>query len=152
MLDYYYYYCYSLVSFVMWQRMVFAMAVVALGLSGAIIALFVRGMHAEASAVLGFCFACTLAIVQAWMVASGIAKARTLHGDLPNACLKGAQARFGGVLLVGLCTVAGVLPMALIGASSGAPARFATVMLGGAVFSTTAALTVAPVLIVRMGE
>ena|ERR1700687_294766 len=136
----------------MWQRVVIAIGVVTLGLSGGIAALFIRGTHAEASAGLGFCFVCALAVVQAWMVASGIAKARTLHGDLRNACFRGAQAKFGGVLLVGLCAVAGVLPMALIGASSGAPARFATIMLGGAVFSTTAALTVAPVLIVRMGE
>ena len=136
----------------MWQRVVLAIGVMALGLSGGIIALFIRCMHTEATAVLGFCFVCALAIVQAWMVASGIAKERTLHGDLRNACLKGAQARFGGVLLVGLSAVVGVLPMALIGASSGAPARFATVALGGAVFSTTAALTVAPALIVWMGE
>jgi cobalt-zinc-cadmium resistance protein CzcA len=136
----------------MWQRMVFAMAVVALGLSGGIVALFVRGMHFEASAALGFCFVCALAIVQAWMVTSGIAQARRLHGDLRNACFKGAQAKCEGVLLVGLCAVVGVLPMALIGASSGLPARFATIMLGGTVFSTTAALTVVPVLIVRMGE
>jgi heavy metal efflux system protein len=136
----------------MWQRVVIVIGVVALGLSGGIAALFIRGTHAEASAGLGFCFVCALAVVQAWMVASGIAKARTLHGDLRNACLRGAQAKFGGVLLVGLCAVVGVLPMALIGASSGAPARFATIMLGGAVFSTTAALTVAPVLVVRMGE
>ena len=143
---------YLLASFVMCQRVVLTIGIVALGLSGGIIALFVRGMHAEASTVLGFCFVCALAIAQAWMVASGIAKARTLHGDLRNACLKGAQAKFGGVLLVGLCAVVGVLPMALIGASSEAPARFATVALGGAVFSTTAALTVAPALIEWMGE
>jgi Cu/Ag efflux pump CusA len=109
-------------------------------------------MHAEASAVLGFWFVSALAIAQAWMVASGIAKARRLHGDLRNECFQGAQAEFGRVLLVGLCAAVGVLPMALIGASSGTPARFATVALGGAVFSTTAALTVAPVLILRMGE
>jgi multidrug efflux pump subunit AcrB len=86
------------------------------------------------------------------MVASGIAKARTLHSDLRIACFREAQVNFRGVLVVGLCAVVGVLPMALIGASSGAPARFATVTLGGAVFSTTAALTVAPALIVWMGE
>jgi cobalt-zinc-cadmium resistance protein CzcA len=131
---------------------VLAIGVVALGLSGGIVALFVRGMHAAGSAALGFCFVCALAIVQAWMVASGIAQARRLHGDLRNACFRGAQAKCGGVLLVGLCAFVGVLPMALIGASSGAPARFATIMLGGAVFSTTAALTVVPVLIVRTGE
>ena len=143
---------YSLASFVMWQRVVLAIGGVALGLSGGIIALFVRGMHAEASAVLGFWFVSALAIAQAWMVASGIAKARGLHGDLRNECFRGAQAEFGRVLLIGLCAVVGVLPMALIGASSEAPARFATVALGGAVFSTTAALTVAPALIEWMGE
>jgi len=41
---------------------------------------------------------------------------------------------------------------ALIGASSGAPARFATVMLGGMVLSTAAALTLLPVLIARIKE
>jgi multidrug efflux pump subunit AcrB len=143
---------YSLASFVMWQRMVFAIAVVALGLGGGTIALFVRGMHAEGGAATGFCFVCVLAIVQAWMVASGITQARRLHRDARTACVRGAQAKFRGVLLVGLCAVVGVLPMAVIGASSGAEARFATVMLGGVVFSSTAALTVVPVLIVRMEE
>ena len=66
--------------------------------------------------------------------------------------LKELRRNLERVLLVGLCAVVGVLPMALIGASSGTPARFATVALGGAAFSTTAALTVAPVLILRMGE
>jgi Cu/Ag efflux pump CusA len=34
----------------------------------------------------------------------------------------------------------------------GAPGRFATVMLGGVVFSTVAALTVLPVVIARISE
>jgi predicted RND superfamily exporter protein len=42
--------------------------------------------------------------------------------------------------------------MLLIVASSGAQARFATVMLGGVVFSTIAALTALPVLISRIAE
>jgi heavy metal efflux system protein len=131
----------------MWQRMAFAITVVPLGLGGGTLALFVRGMHAERGAVTGFCFVAALAIVQAWTVASGIAKALRLYGNVRTACYRGAQAKFRPVLLVGLCAVAGVLPMALIGASSGAQARFATVMLGGVAFSTTAALTVLPVLI-----
>lgn len=136
----------------MWQCFVSSVGVVALGLSGGVGALFLRGMRTEAGTVLGFGFVCVLALVQAWMVASGISKARTLHSDLRIACFRGAQVNFRGVLVVGLCAVVGVLPMALIGANSGAPARFATVALGGAVFSTTAALTVAPALIVWMGE
>jgi multidrug efflux pump subunit AcrB len=136
----------------MWQRMAFVITVVLLGFSGGVLALFVRGMHAERGAVVGFCFVSALAVVQAWMVASEIAKARRLYGNIRNACYRGVQAKFRAVSLVGLCAIVGVLFMALIGASSGAQGRFATVMLGGAVFSTIAALTVLPVLIGRIAE
>jgi len=136
----------------MWQRTVFAITVVLLGFSGGVLALFVRGMRAERGAIAGFCFVSALAVVQAWMVASEIAKARRLCGNIRNACFRGAQAKFRDVSLVGLCAIVTVLPLALIGASSGAPGRFATVMLGGVVFSTTAALTVLPVLIARIAE
>jgi len=133
-------------EFIMWQRVAFAMTVVPLAIGGGVLALFVRGMHAERGAAVGFCFVSALAVVQAFMVASGIAKARRLHSNVRNACSRGTQAKFRCVFLIGLCAFVGVLPMALIRASSGAPAHFATVMLGGMVFSTTAALTVLPVL------
>ena len=136
----------------MWQRMAFVITVLLLGFSGGVLALFVRGMHAERGAVAGFCFVAALAIVQAWMVASEIAKARRLYGNIRNACYRGAQVKFRAVSLVGLCAIVGVLPMALIGASSGAQGRFATVMLGGMVFSTTAALTVLPALTARIAD
>ena len=136
----------------MWQRMAFVTTVVLLGFSGGVLALFVRGLHAERGAVAGFCFVSALAVVQAWMVASEIAKARRLYGNIRNACYRGAQAKFRAVSLVGLCAIVGVLPMALIGAGSAPQGRFATVMLGGAVFSTIAALTVLPVLIARIAE
>jgi multidrug efflux pump subunit AcrB len=136
----------------MWQRMAFVITVVLLGFSGGVLALFVRGMHAERGAAAGFCFVSGLAVVQAWMVASEIAKARRLYGNIRNACYRASQAKFRAVSLVGLCAVVGVLPLALIGANSGAQGRFATVMLGGVVFSTIAALTVLPVLIARIAE
>ena len=136
----------------MWQRIAFVISVVLLGFSGGILALFVRGMHAERGAVAGFGFVSTLAVVQAWMVASEIAKARRMYSNIRNACYRGAQAKFRAVSLVGLCAIVGVLPLALIGTSSGAQGRFATVMLGGVVFSTIAALTVMPVLIARIAE
>jgi HAE1 family hydrophobic/amphiphilic exporter-1 len=132
--------------------MAFVITVVLLGFSGSVLALFVRGMHAERGAVAGFCFVSALAVVQAWMVASEIAKARRLYGHIRNACYRGAQAKFRAVSLVGLCAIVGVLPLALIGADSGAQGRFATVILGGVVFSTIAALTVLPVLIARIAE
>ncbi len=136
----------------MWQRMAFVTTVVLLGFSGGMLALFVRGMHAERGAMAGFCFVSALAVVQSWMVASAIAKFRRLSGDIRNACYRGAQAKFRAVSLVGLCSIAGGLLLALIGASSGAPGRFATVMLGGVVFSTIASLTVLPVLVSRIAE
>jgi multidrug efflux pump subunit AcrB len=136
----------------MWQRMAFVVTVVLLGFSGGVLALFVRGMHAGRGAVAGFCFVSALAVVQAWLVASEIAKARRLCGNIRNACYRGAQGKFRAVSLVGLCAIVGVLPLALIGGSSGAQGRFATVMLGGVVFSTIAALTVLPVVISRIAE
>jgi cobalt-zinc-cadmium resistance protein CzcA len=140
------------VEFIMWQRMAFVITVVLLGFSGGVLALFVRGMHAEGGAVAGFCFVSALAVVQAWLVASEITRARRLCGNIRNACHRGAQAKFRPVSLVGLCAIVGILPLALIGASSGAQSRFATVMLGGVVFSTIAALTVLPVVIALIAE
>ena len=136
----------------MWQRMVFVMAVVLLGFSGGVLALFVRGMHAGHGAVAGFCVVSALAVVQAWLVASEIAKARTLCGSIRNACYRGAQTKFRSVSLIGLCAIAGVLPLAFMGANSGAPGGFATVVLGGVMLSTIAALTVLPVLVSRIAE
>jgi Cu/Ag efflux pump CusA len=135
----------------MWQRMAFATAVVLLGFSGGVLALFVRGMHAERGAMAGFCVVSVLAVVQSWMVSSAIAKAR-LSGDIRNACYRGAQAKFRAVSLIALSAIAGVRPMAFIGANSGAQGRFATDMLGGVVFSKIAALTVLPVLVSRSAE
>jgi cobalt-zinc-cadmium resistance protein CzcA len=132
--------------------MAFVMTVVLLGFSGGVLALFVRGIHVERTAVAGFCVVSALAIVQSWMVASEIAKVRRLSGDIRNACYRGAQAKCRAVSLVGLCAIAGVLPQAFTSANSGAPGRFATVMVGGVVFSTIAALTVLPVLIARIAE
>ena len=136
----------------MWQRMAFVMSVVLLGFSGGVLALFVRGMHAGRGAVAGFCFVSALAVVQAWLVASEIAKGRRLCGNIRNACYRGAEAKVRTVSLVGLCAIVGVLPLALIGESSGAQGRFATVMLGGVAFSTIVALTVLPVVISRIAE
>jgi len=123
----------------MWQRMTFVTTVVLLGFSGGAAALFVRGMHAERGAMAGFVFVSALAVVQSWMVASAIAKARRLSADIRNACYRGTQAKFRAVSLIALCAIAGVLPMAFMGEHSGAQGRIATVMLGGVVFSTIAA-------------
>jgi Cu/Ag efflux pump CusA len=99
----------------------------------------------------GFCFVSALAGVQAWLVASEIAKARTLCGNIRNARYRGAQAKFRAVSLVGLCAIVGLLSLEF-GESSGAQGRFATVMFGGVLFSTIAALTVLPLVIAQLAE
>jgi heavy metal efflux system protein len=136
----------------MLQRIASAIAVVLLAIGGGVLALFVRGMHAERGAAVGFCFVSALAIVQARLIANGIAESRRLNRNVRNACSRGAQAKFRDVFLVGLCAFVISLPAALIGSSSGAPARFATVLVGGMVLSTTAALTVVPILILWIAE
>jgi multidrug efflux pump subunit AcrB len=94
----------------MWQRMAFVITVVLLGFSGSVLAFFVRGMRAERGAVAGFCFVSALVVVQAWLVASEIAKARRLYGNIQNACCRGAQAKFRAVSLVGVCAIVGSSP------------------------------------------
>ena len=54
-------------------RMAFPVTVMPLGFSGSVFTLFVRGMPLERGAAAGFCLVAVLALVQAWMVASGIA-------------------------------------------------------------------------------
>jgi heavy metal efflux system protein len=90
--------------------MAYVITVVLLGFSGGVLALFVRGLQAEWGAASGFCFVSAVAVVQAWMVASEIVKARRLYGNIRNACYIGAQAKFRSVALVGLCAIVGVLP------------------------------------------
>ena len=82
----------------MWQRVAFAMTVVPLAIGGGVLALFLRGMRAERGAAVGFCLVCTLAVVQACLVASGIAKAHRLDSNLRSACFKGSQAKFSRCL------------------------------------------------------
>src|SRR4029077_15054105 len=108
----------------MWRRMAFVISVVLLGFSGSVLALAVRGMHAGRGAAAGFCFVSALAVVQAWLVASEIAKTRRLCGNIRNACYRGAQAKFRAVSLAGLCAIAGVLPLAFVGEPSGTQGRF----------------------------
>ena len=104
----------------MWVRMALVTTVVLLGFSGGVLALFVRGMHAGPGTIAGFCFVSALAAAQAWLVASEIARVGRRYGNIRNACFRGALAKFLAVSFVGLCAIVGVLPLALIGASSGA--------------------------------
>lgn len=72
-----------------------------LGVSGSVVALFVRGYTLKGGAVAGFCVVSALAVVQGWMVASEIGKDRRLSRDIRNACYRGVQAKLAATLILG---------------------------------------------------
>jgi Cu/Ag efflux pump CusA len=125
----------------------FVISVVLLGYGGGVLALFVRRAHAgRARQQVSVLFLRWLSCRLGWLPLklqwhAGCAATFEMHAT------EESQAKFRAVSLVGLCAIVGVLPLALIGESSGAQGRFATVMLGGVLFSTIAALTVLPVVI-----
>ena len=87
--------------------MAFVITVVLLGVSGGIIALYCSWhTRGTGGAGAGFCVVSALAIVQSWMVASEIARARRRSCNMRNARYRGAQAKFRAVSLVGLCAIA----------------------------------------------
>ena len=139
-------------EFIMWQRMAFVITVVLLGFSGGVLALLICGMHAERGAVAGFCFVSALAVGQAWIVASEIAKARRLYGNIRNACYRGAQAKFRAVSLVGLCAIVGVLPPGIDWGKFGSTRPIRHSHVRWCDVSTIAALIVLPVLIARIAK
>jgi cobalt-zinc-cadmium resistance protein CzcA len=136
----------------MWQHRVLAIAVVPLGIVGGVIALSIRGMPLTGAAAAAFCLVCGLALVQSWIVTAGIVRATRIFTDVRTACLQGAQTKFKPVFLIGVCVLVGSMPMAFIGAHSGAQAQFATVAVGGVLFSTAGALIAVPVLIAWIGR
>lgn len=136
----------------MWRHRVLAVAVVPLGVIGGVLALSVRGMHVERGAAAGFYFVWGLAIVQAWIVASGIARAGILSGDIRTACSQGAQGKFKAVLLMGVSALVSVMPMHLAEPSPGRTPSLPQSIIGGVVFSTAGALIVLPVLILWMSK
>ena len=75
----------------MFERIACAIAVVLLAIG--VLALFVRG-HDEYGAAVGFCSVSALAIVQACMIASGIADARRLNRNVRNACFEELKRNF----------------------------------------------------------
>lgn len=127
-----------------------AVAVFPLGVVGGVLSLSLRHMPVERGAAAGLCFIAGLGFAQGWIVASRIAQVRNSCTTLRSACSQGAQVRFKPVFLLGLCVLVGFLPMGVMGKPTEAPAQFATVIVGGVVFSTAGALITLPVLIAWM--
>jgi cobalt-zinc-cadmium resistance protein CzcA len=132
------------------QYRLLAVAVVPVGMVGGILALSIRHLPLDRGGAEGLCFIAGVSIVQGWTVLSGIFDAsRTLH-DLRAACSLGAKAKFKPVFLIGVCVLAGLIPMAVLGQPSQAQ-DFATAAIGGVVFSTAGALITVPAVVFWIG-
>ena len=102
-------------------------------------------------AIAGFCFVSALAVVQAWLVASEIAKARSVRQH-SKSMLSGSSGDVSRCFpRWTVCDRGGPSP-GIDWGKLGGTGRFATVILGGVVFSTIAALTLLPVVIARIFE
>jgi cobalt-zinc-cadmium resistance protein CzcA len=133
------------------QYCLLAIALVPVGMVGGILALSIRHLPVDRGGAEGLCFIAGVSIVQGWTVLSGIFDAsRTLH-DLRAACSLGAKARFKSVFLIGVGVLAGSIPMAVLGEPSQAQAHFATVAIGGVIFSTAGALITLPAVMLWIG-
>jgi cobalt-zinc-cadmium resistance protein CzcA len=136
----------------MWQPWVVALGVVPLSVVGGVLALSLRGMPLTGGAAAGLCCISGLALVQAWIVTWGMVRATKVFSNIHTACSPGAQAKFKPVFLIGLCVLVGSIPIAFMGANSGAQRPFGTVAIGGIVFSTAGALIAVPLIIAWIAD
>jgi heavy metal efflux system protein len=140
------------VRYIMLQYRLLALAVVPVGMVGGILALSIRHLPLDRGGAEGLCFIAGVSLVQGWTVLSGIFDASRTSHELHAACSLGAKAKFKPVFLIGVCVLSGSIPMAVLGEPSRAQAHFATVAIGGVIFSTAGALITLPVVIFWMGS
>ena len=114
-------------------------------LIGGIGALWVRGMHLNLSASVGFIALFGVAVLNGVVLVAYVNQLRAEGHDLDNAVREGATIRLRPVLMTALVASVGFIPMA-ISTSSGAEVQrpLATVVIGGLVSATLLTLLVLP--------
>ncbi len=120
---------------------------VPLGLTGGVVALYLRGMDFSISAAVGFIALSGVAVLNGLVLVSYINQLRREGHPLDDAIRKGALTRLRPVLMTALVASLGFLPMAL-STSAGAEVQrpLATVVIGGLVSATLLTLLVLPAL------
>lgn len=120
---------------------------VPLGLSGGIVALWVRGMPFSISAAVGFIALSGVAVLNGLVLLAFIKSLEEKGKNINDAIIGGALARLRPVLMTGLVASLGFVPMA-ISAGTGAEVQrpIATVVIGGLVSATLLTLLVLPAL------
>ena len=118
-----------------------------LGLTGGVVALWVRGMPFSISAAVGFIALSGVAVLNALVMVSFINQLRREGLGVDEAVYKGSLTRLRPVLMTALVASLGFVPMA-IATGTGAEVQrpLATVVIGGLISSTLLTLLVLPAL------
>ncbi len=120
---------------------------VPLGLTGGILALWLRGLPFSISAAVGFIALSGVAVLNGLVLVTFINDLRAEGADVPAAIVRGALVRLRPVLMTALVASLGFVPMALAtGTGAEVQKPLATVVIGGLVSSTLLTLVVLPAL------
>lgn len=120
---------------------------VPLGLTGGVIALWVRGMPFSISAAVGFIALSGVAVLNGLVMITFINQLREKGESVEHAILQGSITRLRPVLMTALVASLGFVPMALArGTGAEVQKPLATVVIGGLISSTLLTLVVLPAL------
>jgi cobalt-zinc-cadmium resistance protein CzcA len=120
-------------------------------LVGGIAALWLRGIHLNLSAAVGFIALFGVAVLNGVVLIAAVNRLREQGQTLRPAVLAGASTRLRPVLMTALVAALGFVPMALShGAGAEIQRPLATVVIGGVLTSTLLTLIVLPTLYERM--
>jgi heavy metal efflux system protein len=120
---------------------------VPLGLTGGIIALWIRGMPFSISAAVGFIALSGVAVLNGLVMVSFINSLRKEGKSVRDSIVEGAITRLRPVLMTALVASLGFVPMALAtGTGSEVQRPIATVVIGGLISATILTLLVIPAL------
>jgi cobalt-zinc-cadmium resistance protein CzcA len=114
---------------------------------GGIAALWIRGLHLNISAAIGFIALFGVAVLNGIVLVSSINRLRQLGMPMEQALLTGAGIRLRPVLMTALVASLGFLPMALATTTGAEVQRpLASVVIGGLVSSTFLTLFLLPLM------
>jgi len=114
---------------------------------GGALALYVRGMHLNMSAAVGFTALFGVAIMDGVLMVRWVSTLRTQGMALEEAIVEGALGRLRPILMTSIVAIFGLLPASLAtGLGSDVQRPLATVIVWGLFSSTTLTLFVVPVL------
>jgi cobalt-zinc-cadmium resistance protein CzcA len=120
---------------------------VPLGLTGGVLALWLRGLPFSISAGVGFIALSGVAVLNGLVLLSYVSQLRDEGLETAEALLRGALTRLRPVLMTALVASLGFLPMALAtGTGAEVQKPLATVVIGGLISSTLLTLVVLPAL------